>query len=119
MAGGGGMQEDAYGARKVADFARLRENRVLRSLMLIVCVQGRVISISGRALRTLEVAQTPGRAAGPRGRPPAVECTAGVDFWIRNTAKSQCVGEDAGQDDDARCGGHPHRRSSAHLAQPS
>ena len=56
------MQEDAYGARKVEDFAHLRENRVLRSLMLIVCVQGRVISISGRALRTLGRAPAAWRA---------------------------------------------------------
>ena len=61
-AGGGRGQEVAYSGRKVGDFASPRENRVLRSRVLIVCVQGRVISISVRALRTLKRAPAAWRA---------------------------------------------------------
>ena len=71
--GGGGAQEDAYGGRKVADFASLRENLDLRRPVRIGCGQGRAISTSDRPLRTREQTSAAWRAvAGQRRLPTAV-----------------------------------------------
>ena len=89
VAGGGAAREAACGGRQIAIFAISCENRDLRTLVLVVHVQGWVVPTSGRALRTLEQARAAWRAAAQRMRP-----LAGVakSRFSRSRAKSpKCV----------------------------
>ena len=67
VAGARDAREVARGGREVEIFAIRAEIRVLQVVGLVVRTMSLVISMSGRALHTLERARAASKAAGTRG----------------------------------------------------